>query len=105
MGTVKYGILTILLKIPLLLLQHTCGKTPSPRCAELFVRNSSPLARYFKTVDPKPFYDACLLETSDCKIDVPANRSFCNITAAYTALLREKGVWARQLDECGKCLS
>ncbi|XP_028404666.1 apolipophorins-like [Dendronephthya gigantea] len=81
----------------------TCGKTPSPRCAQLFMSASSPLARYFTTVDPKPFYDACRFDTSDCETDVPASKSFCNVTAAYTALLREKGVWARQLDECGSC--
>jgi hypothetical protein len=63
--------------------------------------SSSPLARYFKTVDPQPFYDACIFDTSDCQTNVPASESFCNVTAAYTALLREKGVWAQQLPECG----
>ena len=85
-----------------MLFQSTCEKKPSVRCDELFMSKSSPLAPYFKTVDPKPFYDACRFDTSDCKTNVPPSESYCNVTAAYTALLRQKGVWARQLHECGK---
>ncbi|XP_046849382.1 uncharacterized protein LOC124442906 [Xenia sp. Carnegie-2017] len=80
----------------------TCKTEPSPRCKDLFLSSTSPLAKYFKSLDPAPFYKACQYDTSDCQ-SVPSNLSFCNVTAAYTTLLRKKGIWASQLQECANC--
>lgn len=75
------------------------GKT-SKMCATYFdaeATTPSPFARFFKEVDPKPFMEACVRDTKCKKMNKKAH---CGVVAAYNALLRTKGFWIPQANEC-----
>jgi len=75
------------------------GKT-SKMCAVYFdseATTPSPFARFFQDVDPKPFMEACVRDTKCKKMNKKAH---CGVVAAYNALLRTKGFWIPQANEC-----
>ena len=72
------------------------------RCSALFNETNSPLARYFTTVDPRPFIKACELDYQECDTNTPKDMKHCNTTSAYVELVRMRGEWAEYLPECGK---
>merc|ERR1712013_771449 len=75
------------------------GKT-SKMCAAYFdaeATTPSPFAKFFKEADPKPFMEACVRETKCKRMNKKAH---CGVVAAYNALLRTKGFWTPQANEC-----
>merc|ERR1719466_203481 len=75
------------------------GKT-SKMCAVYFdseATTPSPFARFFQDVDPKLFMEACVRDTKCKKMNKKAH---CGVVAAYNALLRTKGFWIPQANEC-----
>jgi hypothetical protein len=75
------------------------GKT-SKMCAAYFDADStipSPFNKFFGAADPKPFMEACVRDTK-CKKS--QKKAHCNVVAAYVALLRTKGFWTPQPNEC-----
>merc|ERR1712142_268825 len=80
--------------------QQQCDGKTSKMCAAYFDAESStpsPFAPFFKEVDPKPFMEACVRDTRCKKTNKKAH---CNVVAAYNALLRTKGFWIPQANEC-----
>jgi len=55
-----------------------------------------PFASVFDAADPKPFMTACSQDTK-CK---KGKKALCSIVAGYVALLRTRGVWVPQVNEC-----
>ncbi|XP_066298737.1 uncharacterized protein [Branchiostoma lanceolatum] len=73
----------------------------SPICRQLLdERNtSSPYAKCFKTVDPKPFREAC---EYDSKYQ-GQQTAYCSTIGAYVNLCLSKGITINQTAECTKC--
>jgi hypothetical protein len=57
----------------------------------------SPFAKFFGDVDPAPFMEACVRDTKCKRNDKKAH---CGVVAAYNAILRTKGFWTPQANEC-----
>merc|ERR1711962_949079 len=75
------------------------GKT-SKMCAAYFdaqATTPSPFAKFFGDVDPAPFMEACVRDTKCKRNDKKAH---CGVVAAYNAILRTKGFWTPQANEC-----
>merc|ERR1712142_1215696 len=75
------------------------GKT-SKMCAAYFDAQSttpSPFAKFFGDVNPAPFMEACVRDTK-CKRN--NKKAHCGVVAAYNAILRTKGFWVPQANEC-----
>jgi len=77
-----------------------CQKLPSSKCEELFRSKSSPFASYFNSVDPEPFFRACELDTSDCRIKESKKVNHCGIAAAYVSMARARSNFVSHLPEC-----
>ena len=73
-----------------------CANVPSPKCKELFNSSSSMFARFFNVIDPKPFMDACVYDTS-CK-----SMGHCSAVAAYRGLLKAVKENPDFCPDCGK---
>ena len=80
-----------------------CHNKRTLRCRQIFKESTSPFARFFKTINPKPFREACKYDYRVCDDNSPKDLKHCNASAAYVEALRMRGEYVNYLPECGKC--
>ena len=77
-----------------------CNRAPSAKCEEIFKNPSSEYAKFFDVINPEPFWQSCIADTSACE---KKNRdSYCKSVAAFASLARASGKWVKFLPECSK---
>lgn len=76
-----------------------CNQAPSAECKEIFKKDSSPYAKHFEDVDPEPFLQSCIIDTSACGKKYNKD-SYCKSVTAYAAFTRASGKWIEFLPEC-----
>ena len=81
-----------------------CNGAPSKRCDDIFKSTTSPYNKVFKFVDPKPFREACMMDTR-CVERKDMKTALCNTIGAFTLMARAKGQWVDILPECSKYLT
>jgi len=76
-----------------------CKQFPSRKCAQLFNEASSPYTKYFETVNPEPFWKACIHDTTPCQKKVKTN-DYCKSVSAFVNVARAMGQWIDYPTEC-----
>lgn len=76
-----------------------CNQPPSSKCARLFSEATSEYAKYFGLINPEPFWQACIYDTTPCDKKVKAD-DHCKSVSAFVAVARAMGQWIDYPSEC-----